>query len=77
MNSNEFRRHGHDLVDWIADYLENSDRYPVMSSVKPGDIKALLPDHAPEEGEPMETILEDFRRDILPGVTHWNSVWPI
>ena len=72
MNSEEFRRHGHDVIDWIADYLENADRYPVMSRSKPGDIKALIPDHAPEEGEPMETILEDFRRDILPGVTHWN-----
>jgi len=72
MNSEEFRRHGHDVVDWIADYLEHSDRYPVMSQVKPGEIKALLPGSAPEEGEPMETILEDFRRDILPGVTHWN-----
>ena len=72
MNSEEFRRHGHDVVDWIADYLENSDRYPVMSQVKPGDIRSLIPGSAPEEGEPMETILEDFRRDILPGVTHWN-----
>ena len=72
MNSEEFRRHGHDVVDWIADYLEHSDRFPVMSPVKPGEIRALVPDHAPEEGEPMETILEDFRRDIMPGVTHWN-----
>jgi len=72
MNSEEFRRHGHDVIDWIADYLDNADRYPVMSRSKPGEIKALIPDSAPENGEPMETILEDFRRDILPGVTHWN-----
>ncbi|MEN8006042.1 MAG: pyridoxal-dependent decarboxylase [Candidatus Krumholzibacteriota bacterium] len=72
MNSEEFRRHGHDVVDWIADYLEHADRFPVMSRCRPGDIKALIPDHAPEAGEPMEIILEDFRRDILPGVTHWN-----
>ena len=72
MNSEEFRRHGYEVIDWIADYLDNADRYPVMSRSKPGDIKALIPDHAPEEGESMETILEDFRHDILPGVTHWN-----
>ena len=72
MKSEEFRRHGHEIVDWIADYLEHADRFPVMSRSRPGDIKALIPDSAPEEGESMETILADFRRDILPGVTHWN-----
>ena len=72
MNSEEFRRHGHDVVDWIADYLEHADRFPVMSRCQPGEIKALIPDSAPLEGEPMATILEDFRRDNLPGVTHWN-----
>ncbi len=72
MNSDEFRRHGYEVIDWIADYLDHADRFPVMSQSRPGDIKALIPDSAPEEGEPMETILADFRRDILPGVTHWN-----
>ena len=72
MNSEEFRRHGYEVIDWIADYLDHADRYPVMSGSKPGEIKALLPDAAPVEGEPMGTILEDFRRDIMPGVTHWN-----
>jgi aromatic-L-amino-acid decarboxylase len=72
MNSEEFRRHGYEVIDWIADYLEHADRFPVMSRCQPGDIKALIPDSAPEDGESMETILEDFRRDILPGVTHWN-----
>jgi aromatic-L-amino-acid decarboxylase len=72
MNSEDFRRHGYEVIDWIADYLDHADRYPVMSRSKPGEIKALIPDSAPEEGEPMDTILEDFRRDILPGVTHWN-----
>ena len=72
MNSEEFRRHGYEVIDWIADYLEHADHYPVMSRSKPGEIKALIPDHAPEDGEPMATILEDFRRDIMPGVTHWN-----
>ncbi len=72
MDAQEFRRHGHDVVDWIADYLENSERYPVMSPRRPGETAALLPPHAPEQGEDMADILADFQRDILPGVTHWN-----
>jgi len=72
MDANEFRRHGHDVVDWIADYLEHNADLPVMARVRPGDVAATLPTTAPEEGEPMAAILADFRRDILPGVTHWN-----
>ena len=72
MDAAEFRRHGHDVIDWIADYLENSEQYPVMSSRQPGETAALIPDHPPEESEDMGAILADFRRDILPGVTHWN-----
>jgi aromatic-L-amino-acid decarboxylase len=72
MNADEFRRHGHEVVDWIADYLAHSDRYPVMSRARPGEIRALVPDHPPARGEDMAAILADFQRDILPGVTHWN-----
>ncbi|MFN2370090.1 MAG: aspartate aminotransferase family protein [Candidatus Krumholzibacteriia bacterium] len=72
MDAAEFRRHGHDLVDWIAEYLETNEKLPVMARVEPGAVAARLPDAAPEEGESMDTILADFRRDILPGVTHWN-----
>ena len=72
MDSAEFRKHGHDVVDWIADYLENADQYPVMSRSQPGQIRDLIPQHPPEQGEPMDEILADFKRDILPGVTHWN-----
>jgi len=72
MNADEFRQHGHDLIDWIADYLEHSDRYPVLARTGPGEIKDLIPDEAPEHGEPMARIMADFQRDILPGVTHWN-----
>ena len=72
MDANEFRKHGHDVIDWIADYLEHNADLPVMSRAAPGDVAATLPAAAPEEGEPMERILADFRRDILPGVTHWN-----
>lgn len=72
MDSAEFRKHGHDVVDWIADYLENADKYPVMSRSQPGQIRDLIPENPPEQGEPMDEILADFQRDILPGVTHWN-----
>ena len=72
MHPDDFRRHGHELIDWIADYLETNERYPVMSPSEPGDTAATVPASPPLEGEPMERILEDFRRDILPGVTHWN-----
>lgn len=72
MNGSEFRRHAHDLVDWIADYLENAEQYPVLSRSRPGEIRARLPEHPPEKGEDMADILRDFREIILPGVTHWN-----
>jgi aromatic-L-amino-acid decarboxylase len=72
MDAAEFRRHGHDLIDWIADYLETNEALPVMSRVAPGDVAATVPEHPPEEGEAMERILADFRRDVMPGVTHWN-----
>ena len=65
MDAPAFRRHGHDLIDWIADYLETNEELPVMSRCEPGAVAATLPDRAPEEGEDMGTILEDFRRDIL------------
>jgi len=72
MDAQEFRRHGHDLVDWIADYLETNEDLPVMSRSQPGEVAATVPLDPPQEGEPMDRILADFRRDILPGVTHWN-----
>lgn len=72
MQPDEFRRHAHEMVDWIADYLEHADRHPVCSRSRPGDLLATLPASAPEDGEPMEAILADFRRDVMPGITHWN-----
>ena len=68
----EFREFGHQLIDWVADYLESSGRYPVLSSVQPDDIIHALPAHGPEQGEPIERIFADFERIILPGITHWN-----
>lgn len=69
----EFRRYGHQLIDWIADYQQNVESYPVMSQVKPGDIRAMMPPSPPEQGEPMEAILADVDRIVMPGITHWQS----
>jgi aromatic-L-amino-acid decarboxylase len=72
MDAESFRRHGHETVDWVADYLRDVGQYPVLPSVSPGEIRGKLPIAAPQEGERMEAILADFREIILPGVTHWN-----
>ncbi len=72
MPPEEFRRYGHQVVDWLADYFEHPERYPVQPDVKPGALVDALPASAPDKGEPMERILEDFEKQILPHVTHWN-----
>jgi aromatic-L-amino-acid/L-tryptophan decarboxylase len=72
MDTPEFRRAGHLLVDWIADYLEHSDTYPVLARVQPGAITAALPAAAPEDPEPFDAMMADFERVLVPGLTHWN-----
>ena len=72
MDPEAFRREAHRVADWIADYLAAPERYPVMSQVRPGDIRAALPSQAPEGGEPFERIFADFENILLPGITHWN-----
>lgn len=72
MNPEEFRRQGHAVVDWIAEYLAHPESYPVLAKVQPGDLIDALPACAPDKGQPMEAILEDFRKLIVPGITHWN-----
>lgn len=72
LHPEEFRRFGHELIDWIADYLTNPDRYPVLSQVEPNYLKNALPKTAPETGEKMDEMLADVERLIVPGVTHWN-----
>ncbi len=72
MDPDEFRRHAHAVADWMADYLRDPGRFPVLAQVQPGDTAAKLPEAAPEHGEDMATILRDFEDTILPGVTHWN-----
>jgi aromatic-L-amino-acid/L-tryptophan decarboxylase len=73
MTPEEFRRRGKEVVDWIADYYERIESYPVMSRAKPGEIRASLPKSAPEEGEPFDAMLQDVEKLILPGITHWQS----
>ena len=69
MDPSEFRRHGYALVDWIAEYLAGSDKYPVLPRVAPGDLQRALPARAPEQGEPFESIFADFERVIVPALT--------
>jgi len=73
MSPEEFRRWGHAAVDWIADYQQRVATLPVLSQVKPGELRAQLPAAAPEHGEPFDAILADVDRLIMPGITHWQS----
>ena len=72
MDHESFRRYAHEFIDWIADYLGNIERFPVMSRVKPGEIRSKLPLSPPRNGEPMERIFADFKEILLPGMTHWQ-----
>jgi aromatic-L-amino-acid decarboxylase len=72
MDAETFRTYGHQIIDWIADYLTHPERYPVLAQVEPGQIRRQLPEQPPEEPEPMAAILEDVDRVIVPGLTHWN-----
>ena len=72
MTPEEFRRHGHLLVDWIADYRARAESLPVMSTVEPGDIKVKLPARPPAQGEAFESVMADLDRVILPGLTQWQ-----
>ena len=67
-----FRSEAHRLVDWISRYLERAERYPVLSRVRPGDVRRALPPAPPPRGEPLDAILDDVERVIVPGLTHWN-----
>jgi len=73
MDNNDFRKHAHELVDWMADYFEEVEDYPVKPDVQPGDILAQLPETAPEKSESFEAMFEDFKKIIMPGITHWES----
>ena len=68
----EFRKYGHQVIDWIADYLESPGKWPVLPAVRPGDLRSALPQSPPRRGEAMDDILRDFRNLIVPATTHWN-----
>ena len=72
MPAEDFRRFGHEIIDWIADYWEHPERRPVSPEVEPGALAGALPVSGPDSGEPMERILAGFEKQILPHVTHWN-----
>src|SRR5215467_6603577 len=73
MTPDEFRRYGHAVVDWIAHYHSRIESFPVLSQVKPGEVRASLPANPPAKGESFEALLKDVEHLILPGVTHWQS----
>jgi aromatic-L-amino-acid/L-tryptophan decarboxylase len=72
MPSEEFKKYGYQLIDWVAGYLDNIDSFPVLPAVRPGEIKNQLPLSPPLKGEPMNELIADLDKIILPGVTHWQ-----
>jgi aromatic-L-amino-acid decarboxylase len=72
MDANEFRRLGHALVDWIADYRERLESLPVMSTVRPGEIRARFPAEPPRQGGKLAEAVASLDELVLPGITHWN-----
>src|SRR5258705_9168235 len=72
MSKEDFRRFGHELVDWVAEYLEHVEDLPVLAQIEPGDLKSQLPSSPPQVGEPMEQIISDIDRLIVPALTHWS-----
>jgi len=72
MTVDEFRTFGHQVVDWIADYFQDIEKYPVLAKTEPGEIKRSLPDQPPINGEGIDSIISDMDREIMPGITHWN-----
>ncbi|KAJ2634506.1 hypothetical protein GGF40_004158, partial [Coemansia sp. RSA 1286] len=73
MDTSEFRKRGKEVIDAIADYYENLDQMPPMSTVKPGYLYKLMPHQAPEAPEAFEKIQKDIHDKIMPGMTHWQS----
>ncbi len=72
MTPDEFRRQGYAVIDWIADYYERIESFPVLAQVKPGAIRQSLPATPPEHGEPFADVLRDLDELIMPGITHWQ-----
>ncbi|WP_422732995.1 pyridoxal-dependent decarboxylase [Micromonospora sp. WMMD558] len=72
MTPEEFRRAGHAVVDWIADYWATLPERPITSAAPPGTVVAALPDGPPERGEPVEAVLADLDTLVTPHLTHWQ-----
>ncbi len=72
MTPDEFRTHGHDLIDWIADYVGSVEQRPVSSVVAPGDVRSQLPAHPPTEPESFDDVMVDVERVVVPGLTQWQ-----
>ncbi len=72
MTPEQFRKHGYEVVDWIADYYERIESLPVLSRAEPGAVRAALPAEPPKQGEPFDAVLRDLDEVILPGITHWQ-----
>lgn len=72
MSRQEFEQAAGRLVAWVADYLQNSQKYPVLHRTQPGAILEALGPDCPEEGTPMQRLLDEFEQTLVPGLTHWN-----
>ncbi|MBF4762111.1 aminotransferase class V-fold PLP-dependent enzyme [Nocardioides islandensis] len=72
MSPEEFRELGHRVVDWVADYWSTVDQRPVLARVQPGEVAAALPASLPEKAEPLDAVLADLDRVLVPGLTHWQ-----
>jgi len=72
MTPDEFRTHGKQVIDWIADYLAGIESLPVRAQVEPGEVRRALPEHPPEQGEDFAAIMADLDRVVVPGLTHWQ-----
>ena len=68
----DFDRAARRALEWVERYLENPERFPVLSRVAPGEVRAALPASPPARGESLDAILDDFERVVVPGITHWN-----
>ena len=73
LSPEEFVENGREVLDWLASYWRRIEDYPVLSQVRPGEIRARLPREAPETGEPFEDVMRDLDRIVVPGLTHWQS----
>ncbi|MDY0097978.1 MAG: pyridoxal-dependent decarboxylase [Bacteroidales bacterium] len=73
MTADEFLKHGHELVEWMAAYMRDAGKYPVKSRVRPGEIFARIPDQPPEKPESFGEFMHDFEEIIMPGITHWQN----